>query len=37
MSAGAYGSTSGTQERESRALMERLMVFSLAPIDKAGV
>jgi quercetin dioxygenase-like cupin family protein len=30
MSAGAYGSTSGTQERESRPLMERLMVFSLA-------
>jgi quercetin dioxygenase-like cupin family protein len=30
MSAGAYGSTSGTHERESRPLMERLMVFSLA-------
>jgi len=30
MSAGAYGSTSGTDERESRSLMERLMVFSLA-------
>jgi len=30
MSSGAYGSTSGTQERESRSLMERLMVFSLA-------
>ena len=29
MSGGAYGSTSGTQERESRSLMERLMVFSL--------
>ena len=29
MSAGAYGSTSGSQERESRPLMERLMVFSL--------
>ena len=30
MSAGAYGNTSGTEERESRPLMERLMVFSLA-------
>ncbi len=30
MTSGAYGSTSGTQERESRPLMERLMVFSLA-------
>lgn len=30
MSGGAYGSTSGAQERESRALMEPLMVFSLA-------
>lgn len=29
MSTGAYGSTSGSQERESRPLMERLMVFSL--------
>lgn len=27
---GAYGSTSGSQERESRSLMESLMVFSLA-------
>ena len=26
---GAYGSTSGTRERESRALMDRLLVFSL--------
>lgn len=30
MSSGSYGTTSGTQERESRALMEPLMVFSLA-------
>lgn len=30
MSGGAYGTTSGTRERESRALMEQLMVFSLA-------
>jgi len=30
MSSGAYGSTSGTDERESRPLMEPLMVFSLA-------
>jgi len=30
MSGGPYGTTSGTQERESRPLMERLMVFSLA-------
>jgi quercetin dioxygenase-like cupin family protein len=30
MAAGAYGSTSGTQERESRPLMDTLMVFSLA-------
>ncbi len=30
MSAGAYGSTSGTDERGSRPLMEPLMVFSLA-------
>jgi quercetin dioxygenase-like cupin family protein len=30
MSGGAYGSTSGTQERDSRTLMERLLVFSLA-------
>lgn len=30
MSSGAYGSTSGTRERESRSLMERLMVFSLS-------
>jgi len=30
MSSGAYGSTSGTDERESRALMAPLMVFSLA-------
>jgi hypothetical protein len=27
---GAYGSTTGTDERDSRALMDRLMVFSLA-------
>jgi len=27
---GAYGSTTGTDERDSRALMERLMVFSIA-------
>lgn len=30
MSGGAYGTTSGSQLRESRPLMERLMVFSLA-------
>jgi len=30
MNQGAYGSTSGTSERDSRPLMERLMVFSLA-------
>lgn len=30
MSGGSYGNTSGTQEREPRPLMERLMVFSLA-------
>ena len=30
MSGGAYGSTSGSRERESRPLMDRLMVFSLA-------
>lgn len=30
MSGGSYGNTSGTQERESRALMEPMMVFSLA-------
>lgn len=30
MSDGAYGSTTGTEERESRPLMEPLMVFSLA-------
>jgi quercetin dioxygenase-like cupin family protein len=30
MSPGAYGSTSGTSEREPRSLMERLLVFSLA-------
>ncbi|MEX2546776.1 MAG: hypothetical protein WD830_03190 [Chloroflexota bacterium] len=30
MSGGAYGSTSGTKEREPRTLMERLLVFSLA-------
>ena len=29
MSAGAYGNTSGTDVRESRPLMEQLMVFSL--------
>jgi len=27
---GAYGSTTGTKERESRPLMDQLMVFSLA-------
>ena len=27
---GSYGSTTGTDERDSRALMERLMVFSIA-------
>jgi len=27
---GAYGSTTGTDERDSRALMDRLLVFSLA-------
>ena len=27
---GAYGSTTGTDERDSRALMDRLMVFSIA-------
>jgi quercetin dioxygenase-like cupin family protein len=30
MNPGAYGSTSGTSEREPRPLMQRLMVFSLA-------
>jgi quercetin dioxygenase-like cupin family protein len=30
MTGGAYGSTSGTGERESRPLMKRLMIFSLA-------
>jgi quercetin dioxygenase-like cupin family protein len=30
MSGGAYGTTSGSQVRESRPLMERLMVFSLS-------
>ena len=30
MSAGSYGVTTGTEERESRPLMARLMVFSLA-------
>ena len=29
MTGSPYGSTSGTEERESRPLMERLMVFSL--------
>ena len=29
MSAGAYGETSGTEVRESRPLMDQLMVFSL--------
>jgi len=29
MTSGAYGSTTGTQERESRPLMDQLMVFSL--------
>jgi quercetin dioxygenase-like cupin family protein len=27
---GAYGSTTGTEERDSRALMDRLLVFSIA-------
>jgi quercetin dioxygenase-like cupin family protein len=27
---GAYGSTTGTDERDSRALMDRLLVFSIA-------
>ena len=27
---GAYGSTTGTDERDSRALMDRLLIFSLA-------
>lgn len=30
MSGGAYGNTSGTSERESRPLMDQLLVFSLA-------
>src|ERR671914_356871 len=30
MSGGAYGTTTGTNERESRPLMAQLMVFSLA-------
>lgn len=30
MGGGAYGNTTGTDVRESRPLMERLMVFSLA-------
>ena len=30
MSPGSYGVTTGTEERESRPLMARLMVFSLA-------
>src|SRR5687767_3173922 len=30
MSAGAYGNTSGSDVRESRPLMQQLMVFSLA-------
>jgi quercetin dioxygenase-like cupin family protein len=30
MSAGAYGETSGSEVRESRPLMEQLMVFSLS-------
>src|SRR5688572_18604741 len=30
MTTGAYGSTTGTNERESRPLMDRLMVFNLA-------
>jgi quercetin dioxygenase-like cupin family protein len=30
MASGAYGTTTGTDEREPRALMERLLVFSLA-------
>jgi quercetin dioxygenase-like cupin family protein len=30
MTGGSYGTTSGTTEREPRALMEQLMVFSLA-------
>ena len=29
MNAGAYGSTSGTDERRSRPMMERLMTYSL--------
>ena len=30
MTTGAYGSTSGTSERDSRPLMDRLLVFNLA-------
>jgi hypothetical protein len=30
MTPGAYGTTTGTDERDSRALMEPLMIFSLA-------
>ncbi|MDP8905755.1 MAG: hypothetical protein M3N29_10710 [Chloroflexota bacterium] len=30
MNGSAYGSTSGTEEREAREMMERLLVFSLA-------
>jgi len=30
MTSGAYGSTTGTRERESRPLMDQLMVFSLS-------
>lgn len=30
MSGGAYGNTTGTSERDSRPLMDQLMVFSLA-------
>jgi quercetin dioxygenase-like cupin family protein len=30
MTTGTYGSTSGTDERESRPLMDRLLVFNLA-------
>ena len=30
MSTGAYGATTGTNERDSRPLMDRLMVFNLA-------